>query len=68
VVSNSVGSAPSNQATLTVKSLDFNTDLAVNVLDLAFLAGKYGTSNATCDLNGDGTVNEADITLWLAGF
>lgn len=68
IVSNGSGSATSSPAILTVKSLDFNADRAVDVLDLATLAGAYGTRQVTCDLNGDGTVNDADITLWLAGF
>jgi len=72
VVSNDVGDTPSNEATLTVtapvKSLDLNTDTAVDVLDLAALAAAWGTSSFGADLDSSGLVDDADLTLWLAGF
>jgi hypothetical protein len=71
VVSNAVSSVTSNDATLTITastSLDLNGDGAVDVLDLAVLAGAYGRSSTSADLDGSGLVNDADITLWLAGF
>jgi len=40
----------------------------VDVLDLATMAGAYGQSSTSADLDGSGLVNDADITLWLAGF
>ena len=71
VVSNAVSNVTSSDATLTLssaKSLDLNSDGAVDVLDLATMAGAYGQSSTSADLDGSGLVNDADITLWLAGF
>ncbi|WP_243302994.1 dockerin type I domain-containing protein [Geothrix oryzisoli] len=51
----------------TAGLLDLNADGVKDVRDLLFFAKYYGTTNATCDLNGDGTVNDADLTLLLAG-
>jgi hypothetical protein len=39
----------------------------VDLLDLLTFARYYGTANATCDLNGDGVVGDADLALLLAG-
>lgn len=49
------------------KTLDLNGDGVVDLLDLLTFAKYYGTANATCDLNTDGTVNDADLALLLAG-
>jgi len=69
VVVSGVGTATSLDATLLViKSLDLNGDAVVDVLDLAALASAYGTTKAGADLDSSGTVDDADITLWLAGF
>jgi endo-1,3(4)-beta-glucanase len=69
---NDAGGTPSNEATLTVTApvmpLDLNADAAIDVLDLAALAAAWGTGNAGADLNGSGLVDDADLTLWLAGF
>ena len=48
-------------------SLDLNGDGVIDFRDLLVFAGKYGTTNATCDLNSDGTVTDADLTILLAG-
>ena len=48
-------------------SVDLNGDGATDLRDLLFFAKYYGTTNATCDLNGNGTVNDADLALLLAG-
>jgi hypothetical protein len=39
----------------------------VDVRDLLTFAKYYGTTNASCDLNGDGTVDDLDLALLLAG-
>jgi hypothetical protein len=54
-------------ATVTVKSRDLDGNGTVEPLDLLFFAKYYGTTNAACDLNGDGTVNDADLDLLIAG-
>lgn len=72
-VSNSVGTATSNVATLTVnlKAFDLNVDGVTNVLDLAYvinaLAPGVPVANSPADLNGDGYVDDTDLALLLAG-
>ena len=62
-----------NCGVLTVKpfasgpSLDLNGDGVVDLLDLLFLSKNWGLATANCDLNSDGTVNDADLSLLLAG-
>ena len=64
----------SDSATITIKSRDFNGDGNTDVLDLASFARAFGSTpsdsnwNAAADLNGDGVVNDTDLTLFLAGF
>ncbi len=48
-------------------SLDLNADGVTDLRDLLFFAKYHGTANTTCDLNSDGTVNDADLTILLAG-
>ncbi len=54
--------------TINVKSKDQDQDGKVDIVDLAFLTRFFGTSNAAADLNGDGIVDDADITIFLNGF
>ena len=43
---------------------DVNGDGVVNILDLVFVAGKFGqTGRGTADINDDGTVNIQDLVL-----
>ena len=46
---------------------DLNADGIIDLRDLLFFAKYYGTTNATCDLNKDGTVNDTDLATLLAG-
>jgi hypothetical protein len=48
-------------------NLDLDGNGTLDLRDLLFFAKYYGSTNATCDLNSDGTVNDADLTLLLAG-
>lgn len=48
-------------------SLDLNADGATDLRDLLFFAKNYGTATVSCDLNSDGTVNDSDLTILLAG-
>ncbi len=48
-------------------SLDVNGDGIADLRDLLFFAQQYGTTTISCDLNGDGTVNDTDLTILLAG-
>ena len=48
------------------KSSDVNADGVVNVLDLTFIASRFGQSSP--DLNGDGIVNILDLTLGAQHF
>ncbi len=60
-------SGATGTATVVVKSRDVDGNGIVEPLDLLFFAKHYGTANAACDLNGDGTVNDADLDLLIAG-
>ena len=60
-------SGKTGTATVTVKSRDLNGYGATDLRNLLFFAKYYGTSNTACDLNGDGIVNDADLTLLLNG-
>ena len=59
---------------ITVKSLDFNGDGRVDVLDLARMAQAYGTRtgdhgfNPAVDLNDDGQVDAEDLRDFLSQF
>ena len=48
-------------ASLTRIPSDVNDDGVVNILDLTFIASRFG--QASPDLNGDGIVNILDLTL-----
>jgi hypothetical protein len=37
-------------------------------MDLALINRHFGTANPAADLNGDGIVDDADLTIFLAGF
>ena len=73
VVTGTGGSVSSAVAGLTVivRTLDFNGDGVVNVLDLAafftFYAPGVPVVSSPADLNGDGFVDDADLALLLAG-
>ncbi|MBL0211475.1 MAG: hypothetical protein IPQ13_11285 [Holophagaceae bacterium] len=55
-------------ATINVKTKDQDASGSVDVLDLAYFARYFGTSNYAADLNGDGTVDDLDIAIFLSGF
>jgi hypothetical protein len=40
----------------------------VDVLDMAVLSANFGTPNQSGDLNGDGSVEDAEGLIWLNGF
>ena len=48
-------------------SLDVNSDGLVDPLDLLYFARLYGGSSGLADLNQDGTVNDLDLQVLLAG-
>jgi hypothetical protein len=50
---------------VNVKTLDLNSDAAVDLRDLLFFSKYYNTTNATCNLDGIGLVTDADLTLLL---
>lgn len=54
--------------TINVKTRDQDANGTVDVLDLAFLARYFGTSNFAADLDGLNGVDDADITIFLNGF
>lgn len=67
ITAQSAGTA-SKAVTVHVKSMDINTDGAMDVRDLLALMAAYTTYNAAADLNGDGVVNDADLSIFLANF
>ncbi len=46
----------------TERPCDVNADGAINILDLVFVASRFGQSDPKADLNADGTVNILDLT------
>lgn len=49
--------------TLTLLAGDTNADNRIDILDLAYIAKFYGSSDSLADLNADGTVNILDLVL-----
>jgi YVTN family beta-propeller protein len=47
---------------------DMNGDKAINILDLAFVAARYGSDDPTADLNGDGRVDILDLVIIANNF
>ena len=47
---------------------DMNADRVVNILDLTFVAARFGQTDPKADVNGDGTVNILDLTLIAQNF
>ena len=45
------------------RSYDVNSDGVVNILDLVFVASRFGQADPSADVNGDGTVDILDLTL-----
>lgn len=48
-------------------SLDVNADGKVDLRDLLFFAKQYGTTDAACDLDADGSVTDADLGVLDSG-
>ncbi|NJN98520.1 MAG: beta-propeller fold lactonase family protein, partial [Anaerolineales bacterium] len=47
---------------------DVNGDGQINILDLTFLAARYGSSDSAADLNTDGTVDLLDLVIAAIGY
>ena len=47
---------------------DVNADGTVNILDLVFVASRFGQIDPSADVNADGTVNILDLTLIAQNF
>lgn len=47
---------------------DVNADGTVNILDLVFVASRFGQIDPSADVNADGTVNILDLTLIARNF
>lgn len=47
---------------------DVNADGVVNILDLTFVAARFGEADPNADVNGDGTVNILDLVLVAQNF
>lgn len=57
------GPAGLNLGQITLPAGDVNGDDAINIFDLAYLAGRYQSQDTTGDLNADGIVNILDLAL-----
>jgi hypothetical protein len=70
------GGALAASVTVVVKSTNFSGDGKpfMNANDMAIMADAWGSTpaaanwNAVCALNGDGVVNDQDVTLFLSQF
>jgi hypothetical protein len=49
--------------TLDILAGDVNGDQRIDVLDMAYVAGRYLSTDPTADLNADGIVNILDMAL-----
>jgi hypothetical protein len=47
---------------------DFNNDMRINILDLAYLKANFLSTDALADLNGDGIVNLEDLAIMKSMF
>lgn len=69
VTATSSWSGVTGTATVTVKTLDMNADTVVDTLDILQMAKRMGSTVpadlAAADLNGDGAIDDADLTLLL---
>ncbi len=61
-----VGTASLGVAQSIVEPCDFNFDGVCNVPDIDRILGALGTNDPQLDLDGSGTVDDGDITGWLA--
>jgi len=52
-----------NKEDVTQATSDVNGDGVVNILDLALVASRFGTSDLTADLNADGQVDILDLVI-----
>jgi YVTN family beta-propeller protein len=52
-----------NKQDVSQSASDVNGDGLVNILDLSFVASRFGSNNSTADLNTDGTVNILDLVI-----
>jgi hypothetical protein len=57
-----------NKEEVTQLHSDVNGDSIINVLDLAFVATRYGSSDPTADLNTDGQVDIMDLAIIAENF
>lgn len=53
---------------ITLPAGEVTGDDEINILDLAFIASRYGQQQLTADLNGDGTVSIFDLVLAAANY
>ena len=54
--------------TVTLWGGDINGDREIDILDLAYVGGHFGSSDPAADLNGDGTVNILDLVMTASNF
>ena len=58
----------SSNLLVTEVPYDVNADGVVNILDIVFVAARFGEADPNADVNGDGTVNILDLVLVAQNF
>jgi cysteine peptidase C11 family protein/pre-peptidase/dockerin type I repeat protein len=54
--------------TVTLWGGDINGDRRIDILDLAYVGGHFGSGDPAADLNNDGTVNILDLVMTASNF
>ncbi len=62
------GAQSAGLGALTLLAGDINSDNQIDIFDLAYVAQKYGGSDALADLNADGKVDILDLVLAAGNF
>lgn len=61
-------SPPDNLGTITLLGGDINGDQVIDILDLAYIAGRYRTADARADITGDGLVDIFDLVITASNY
>lgn len=62
------GSPPDNLGTITLPGGDINGDQVIDILDLAYIAGRYRTTDSKADITGDGLVDIFDLVITASNY
>jgi hypothetical protein len=62
------GQVAQTLGTITLLVGDVNADNRIDILDLAYIAQRYQSSDPTADLNADGRVDIIDLALAASNY